>query len=131
MRRITVILRADLKRLWRLSIVVTSIVILHGWIDFQLGRGFVAFMNSRWVSVEPLLLLAAWWCLVGALVQQQRLPPHSQQGVNNSISSVTILSGKALFLILFISLPSFLAQSVVLALSGFSLTSYFGPSVPR
>jgi hypothetical protein len=76
MRDVPAILREDLKHLWPLATVVSAILILHGWIDFRLERGFVTLMNTRWVSLEPLVLTVTWWCLVGVLVQRQRLPGH-------------------------------------------------------
>lgn len=126
MRQALTIFRKDLKHLWPLAAGMVAILALHGWVDFRMHSGYLKVMNTRFFSLEPVFALFAWWCLAGVVVQQESLPGDRQYWLTRPINRKAILAAKALFLVAFVSLPNFLAQTVVLAAAGFPPANYLG-----
>ena len=114
------IFRKDARHLWPMTLVTVVVIALYGWRDFQVAHGFLGVTNSRFGTVEQFVVLIAWWCLAGIVVQQESLVGDRQFWITRPISRGSILSAKILFLLAFVSLPSFAAQAVVLGVTGFS-----------
>jgi hypothetical protein len=135
------IFRKDVRHLWPMALVTIVVIALFGGRDFQLAHGFLKVYNSRFGTAEPFVVLIAWWCLAGIVVQQESLVGDRQFWLTRPISRGSILAAKIFFLLAFVSLPSLAAQSVVLAVTGFSplawlpsllfnqvlIATYFGP----
>jgi hypothetical protein len=126
MREALVIFRKDVKHLWPVGITVSALVVLHGWFDLRMEQSYLKTINGRVYNAEPFLLFLAWWCLAGMLVQQERTAGDRQYWLTRPISRISLLAAKALSLVIFISMPSFLSQTVVLILTGFSPAHYLG-----
>jgi hypothetical protein len=125
MRELLVIFRKDVKHLWPLGAAVSALVILHGWVDLRLEFSFLHTLNMRWHEYEPWLLFLGWWCLVAILMQQERTVGDRQYWLTRPISGAALVGAKGLFLVAFICVPSFLAQTAVLIATGFSVAEHF------
>jgi hypothetical protein len=125
MREALVIFRKDVKHLWPLGVAVSALVILHGWFDLRMEHSFLPTINMRVHEYEPWLLFLGWWCLVAILVQQERTVGDRQYWLTRPISRAALFGAKGLFLVVFICVPSFLAQTAVLAATGFSVAEHF------
>jgi len=129
MRQVLIVFRKDVKHLWPLAAGMVAILGFHGWVDLQMHHGYLKVISTRIYALEPLFALLAWWCLAGIAVQQESLPGDRQYWLTRPIPRQAILAAKALFLAVFVCLPNFLAQVIVLGATGFPPGNYLGALV--
>jgi hypothetical protein len=129
MRQVLTIFRKDVKHLWPLAAFMLAIVSFHGWLDIQMSHGYLRVRNDRILSKEPMLLLIAWWCLAGMVVQQEPVPDDRQYWLSRPIPRKALIGTKALYMVICVCLPNVLAQAVVLGSTGFSPADFLGALV--
>lgn len=127
MKQAIAILRKDLKHLWPYAAAMVALLAMHGWIDLQMHRSYLSVVNTFFMfPLEPVLVLVAVWGLAGLAVLQERLPGDRQYWLTRPISRGALLLAKILLLVVLVCVPNFLAQTIVLAVAGFSPAAWFG-----
>src|SRR5581483_756959 len=121
MRQALHILKKDIRYLW-IEIAVTMLA---------MGMFVVTASQSaqRWSSPLPqtvasfsmnLLLPFAWWTLIVRAIHAETLTGDRQFWPTRPYRWRSLLLAKALFFVLFVNLPLFVAQAIVVAAHGFS-----------
>jgi hypothetical protein len=138
MKQILHIFQKDARHLWReilLSFALTAafaMIYPRQWSPYNYGHGTVAGGFS--LATEPGLALMAsllvllvpigWWILITRVVQSESLVGDGQFWITRPYEWKKLLAAKALFLVVFLYLPIFIAHCVLLKTAGFHPLSY-------
>jgi hypothetical protein len=138
MKQILHILAKDARYLWAeilLSIAVTAAFALAcpaNWRGAE-GMHYFGYMATStssgaqlFVGILELLVFVGWWLLISRLVHGDRLVGDRQFWLTRPYEWKKLLAAKALFLLVFLYLPLFIAQCALLAAAGFSPLSHLG-----
>src|SRR5205823_969629 len=98
------ILRKDVHHLWPQIAAFLLLIAGFGWQDVRLP-----VTGNHRVSFGILLALASWY-LIAVAVQQERPSSQRQDWLTRPIPWTSVLSAKALFVVLFICLPILFVQ---------------------
>src|SRR5579883_1346684 len=124
MRQAIHILRKDIRYLW---IEIAASLIAVGIFVFTAMRSDLAWNSPlpRTVAafLMQFLLPFAWWTLITRAVHAEPLIGDRQFWPTRPYAWRSLLAAKALLIILFINLPVFIAQSIVIATHGFPVAS--------
>jgi hypothetical protein len=113
----------DVRRLWWAA--AATLVILAELAKYDSWRSdWMAGVAEGWLNI---LLPLAWAALIGLAVEQDPLPGDRQFWITRPYSRRALLSAKILFALVFVHVPSFLADCVVLAARGFQPLAALGP----
>lgn len=137
MTQILAIFKKDTRRFWPEILVSLAITVAFAIVYPNTWRavssvpmlGFGRFFGSA----SPMGVLAgclvvlipiSWWILVARLIHGERLVGDNQFWLTRPYEWPKFLAAKLLFLVVFLYLPFFLAQSALLAEGGFRPLSY-------
>jgi hypothetical protein len=134
MKQILHIFAKDVRHLWieiliSLALMVALVITLpvqwfpgmvYGFSVSFSPRGGFTFLPSLLNILVPL----SWWILISPLVHEERLVGDRQFWLTRPYQWKCLLAAKTLFVIGFVFLPLFIAQCVMLAISGFNPLQY-------
>ena len=107
MRRVFTIFTKDVRHLWPQVLVFLAIAALAVVTDPALGA-------HRFQYLARILEPVACWVLIVAVIHEERLIGHEQYWLTRPYTWKNLVAAKALFLMVFISLPLFVCQCVIL-----------------
>jgi hypothetical protein len=113
MRQAIHIFRKDVRHCWPYAAVALALTAAP-----LLRLAGKAQDNTQW-DLAVLPLAAAWWLAIRAVVREERPAGESQFWVTRPYSWRSLLAAKILFLAVFLGLPVFLSDCIVLHASGF------------
>lgn len=123
MRQALVILRKDLRRFWwEIAITMAPLAILS-WLDAQ-RYDFVPGPMEALLSV---FLPIAWAYLVAVVVQEDGLVGGRQFWMVRPVASASLAIAKALFIVIAIHIPDFIADCIVVVSHGHLLVGSLAP----
>jgi hypothetical protein len=121
------IFRKDIRRHWREIALSLATLAAFAWnepslwgpqrLDEYPGR----LIFSRWFT--PMVLIG-WFLLIVRVVHEEVLAGDRQFWVTRPYDWKKLLTAKALFLVVFVNVPLFIAQMVLLSRAGFRPTGY-------
>ena len=122
MRQALHIFKKDARHLWfeiAIVLVVTAAFAFVGarrafWLDDPNANRSVA-----WTMVQILLPLA-WWILIARVVYSETLPGDRQFWTTRPYRWMSLLGAKLLFIAIFVNLPWFIADVIILRAYGFA-----------
>ncbi len=98
--------------------IVVTLAMVAGYVYFNLAQtSFFPFQHDFGVS---LLLPIAGWILIARLMHAEALPDTRQFWLTRPYSRGSLLAAKLLFLLIFINLPKFVADALVVQRFGYS-----------
>ncbi len=126
MKQVLHIFRNDVRHLW-IEIVASLILLalyvwktIHGW---STPEGFMSGLDILWGLVTPLVPIS--WCLLLArAVHNEPLIGDRQFWVTRPYEWKKLLAAKILVAVVFISVPLFIANLILLAAAGFAPVHY-------
>jgi hypothetical protein len=113
MRQAVHIFKKDVRCLWWLILTVLA-----------LTTAFTVFAAKR--HVFGTLLVIAWTDLVACLIHEEALPGTRQFWLTRPYSWGSLLAGKALFVLAFVTLPMTIADIVIVTTQGFRIGPHLG-----
>ena len=123
MSQVLHIFKKDARHLW--PEILISLALTAAFVRVSFG-GVSNFNGGNSTNLLPLFssLLAAlvpvgWWVLTGRVIHDESLVGESQFWVTRPYHWQELLAAKALFLVVFLYLPIFMAQVVLLQAAGF------------
>jgi hypothetical protein len=122
MREILHIFRKDVRSLWWEIAVTLLMLAALAWMEPRTTPFWNAqtkLLNGAAQSLKIMLVLG-WWLLIASVVHQEPLPGDRQYWLTRPISWVRLLGAKLLFFLVFVHVPLFLADCVILAQAGFT-----------
>jgi hypothetical protein len=108
MRRVVTIFMKDVRHLWPQVLVFLAIAALAVITDPVLH-------TSRFEYLARILEPVACWVLIVAVIHEERLIGHEQYWLTRPYTWKNLVAAKALFLVVFVSLPLFVCQYTILA----------------
>jgi len=113
MKRILGIFRKDVRHLWPQALLFWAVL------------GIPAAMHHlvNWLSADRMALVfqpLGCWLLVVSVIHGETLVGHQQYWLTRPYSRKHLMAAKCLFLVVFVNLPLFVYQFVILAKEGFS-----------
>jgi hypothetical protein len=114
------ILWKDTRRLWPGIVATIAVLASLAWQDRGRADWLAGPVEGYLNLVVPLL----WGCLLALAVEQDPIPGDRQFWITRPFSRGSMLAAKLLFALLFVHLPSLLADAYVLAARGFSPVAY-------
>ena len=113
MSRVLTIFRKDVRHLWPQVLMFFAIAALAVVTDPALRMG-----NHRFEYLAPILEPVACWVLIVAVIHEERLIGHEQYWLTRPYTWKNLVAAKALFLAVFVSLPLFVCQCIILVATG-------------
>jgi hypothetical protein len=136
MKQILHIFVKDVRRFWPESLISLALVAAfariypHQWLDadsmhravrFNLfAGGIMGFLGQILVVLIPI----SWWLLISRVVHAEKLVGDRQFWLTRPYEWKKLLGAKVLFLVVFLYLPIFIAQIVLLIEAGFGPFAY-------
>ncbi|HEY3455895.1 MAG TPA: hypothetical protein VGK64_14915 [Bryobacteraceae bacterium] len=122
MRQALHIFKKDVRHLWfeiAIVLVVTAAFAFVGarrafWLDDPNAN-----RNVAWTMAQILLPLA-WWILIARVVYSETLPGDRQFWTTRPYRWMSLLGAKLLFIAIFVNLPWFIADVIILRAYGFA-----------
>src|SRR5262249_53148435 len=129
MTQVLHIFRKDVRHFWKEILLSWCILVVYGWqakLSWNPEKMFSPAFYFAQLGAQfiPLILVLSWWLLLIRVIQDERLVGDRQFWVTRPYRWLELLVAKALFLIIFIHLPLFIAQLVLLKLAGFAALPY-------
>jgi hypothetical protein len=121
------IFRKDVRRHWREIVLSLATLGAFAWNEPRLWEPHrfdeypVRLIFSQWFT--PMVLIG-WFLLIVRLVHEEVLAGDRQFWVTRPYDWKKLLTAKALFLVVFLNLPLFIVQMVLLSNAGFKPTGY-------
>jgi hypothetical protein len=122
MSQILHIFKKDTRRFWPeilLSVIVTAAFALAYPVQWQPSDGGRIRQLQILANVLTVLVPVSWWLLIGRVVHAESLVGDRQFWLTRPYEWKKLLSSKLLFILVWLYLPFFAAQSVLLAEAGF------------
>jgi hypothetical protein len=116
------ILRKDARRLW--PAIVAATLLLGALTRLDRWRG--DWLISSTEGYLNILIPIAWACLIALAVEQDAIPGDRQFWITRPFRMRSLFAAKALFAVLFVHVPSFVADCYILGMRGFSPLTYAG-----
>jgi hypothetical protein len=125
MNQILHILRKDMRRHW--PEIVASVLLLAAFVwreprEWRLWQGLPAASEYLMQFVGPLLVIG-WTFLILRVIHEESLVGDRQFWVTRPYEWEKLLAAKVLFLVIFVNVPLFVAQMVLLKEAGFGIRS--------
>jgi hypothetical protein len=121
MSQIFHIFKKDIRHLW--PEILISLALTIAFVRASLGEWSQGNGGSPYLSVIADLIVAlvpvGWWVLSARLIHDESLVGENQFWTTRPYQWQKLLAAKALFLLVFLYLPLFIAQVVLLASAGF------------
>jgi hypothetical protein len=126
-KQILHIFAKDTRHFWSEILVSLALTSALVWIDAYSRSGdydvpgrMLSLLGSLLLQLVPL----SWWILITRVIQAERLVGDTQFWITRPYTWESLLAAKALFLMVFLWLPFFIAQCLLLAEAGFHPLSY-------
>lgn len=122
MNQILHIFRKDARRFWAeilISLVITACFVCIGaylWLDTDDQHGQVLGVLA---ALLAMLVPVSWWVLITRAIHAERLVGDTQFWITRPYTWKNLLGAKLLFLLVFLYLPFFIAQCLLLIEAGF------------
>ncbi len=120
MRQVLAIFRKDVRHLWPRCLPAVALAALTGLVDC-----FPASLPTGLILLDGLWTLC-WMYLGACLIQQERLTGDRQYWLSRPYDWRLLLAAKALFLLVFATLPLIAVKASVLAVNGISPLRHAG-----
>ena len=120
MRQAIHIFRKDVRHCWPYIAGVVAITAAHAWqasVDTPLPENYRLYTSD---SLIALLMVLAWWLAIGAAVHGESLTGDRQFWTTRPYSWKSLLAAKLLFFAVFLALPIFMSDCIILKASGFN-----------
>jgi hypothetical protein len=136
MKQILHIFAKDTRHLWLeilISLALLAALVLTSLRHFLPGTnhayGFTVSLSSRGglgllATLLTPLIPVSWWILISPVIHEERLVGDRQFWITRPYEWKNLLAAKALFILVYLYLPLFLAQIGVLAKVGFNPFAY-------
>lgn len=135
MKQILHIFAKDARHLWAeilLSGAVTAAFACACPANWRAAEGMYYFRTASistgetelFAEILEFLVLVSWWLLISNLIHDERLVGDRQFWLTRPYEWKKLLAAKLLFLVVFLYLPLFIAQSALLAAAGFQPLSH-------
>jgi len=122
MTQVLHIFRKDVRRLWRETATLNVLLVAYAWETVR--RWHSEFSFEFWSEWLALLVPLAWIFLILRCVQEESLVGDRQFWVTRPHEWPKLLAAKLLFVLVFINVPLFVIDVVLLAKAGFPPASY-------
>jgi hypothetical protein len=129
MKQILHIFAKDVRRFWPEILISLAITAAFAWLyptqwlTMHLSASPPRITNQL-IHLLLLLVPVSWWLLISRLIHAERLVGDTQFWLTRPYEWKKLLTAKLLFLVLFLYLPIFIAQCLLLAVAGFHPLSY-------
>src|SRR5690348_22545 len=122
MRQALHIFKKDVRHLWFEIALVLAVTAAFAFVG--VGRAFRlddprANRSVAWTMAQILMPLA-WWILIARVVYSETLPGDRQFWTTRPYRWMSLLGAKLLFITIFVNLPWFLADMIILRAYGFA-----------
>jgi hypothetical protein len=122
MKQVLHIFKKDFRHCWRECAASIVLLVVYAWNDVHTWgpSRSIAFtlIGSGLLSVGPVLLLVfSWWFLTTRAVQDESLVGDRQFWVTRPYDWKQLLISKVLFVVVFVNLPLFVAQIILLRIA--------------
>ena len=124
------IFKKDWKLLWRYAVVVWTVQITFGWMQFAMDSSESRMLERMMDTLGPLPLLASAF-LLSAAVHQDAIPALQQDWLVRPMRPRDLLAEKLLFAFLTVNGPIFIVDVVQGLTHGFPFLVVVGPAVSR
>jgi hypothetical protein len=129
MRQTLHIFKKDVRHLWFEIVVAILVAVAFAFIGARRAQWLVLPETNRiaaWTMVIFLLPLT-WWTLIARAIHDETLPGDRQFWITRPYSWKSLMGAKLLFVLIFVNLPIFLADGVIIHAYGLPLrTEMFG-----
>jgi hypothetical protein len=116
MRQTLHIFRKDVRHCWPYIAAALALTAANAWQESRELPNPAQVVNMY----RPVLLILAWWLAIGAAVHGESLVGDRQFWVTRPYSWKNLLGAKLLFVALFLGLPMFFSDCVIVLASGFN-----------
>jgi len=127
MNQILHIFLKDTRRFWAEIFISVAITVVFVGVGAYLSMG-VDDLRVQTLSILVSLLMTlvpvSWWVLIARVIHAERLVGDTQYWITRPYVWSNLLAAKLLFLAVFVYLPFFIAQGLLLAEAGFAPQSY-------
>jgi hypothetical protein len=126
MRQALHIFRKDVCHLWPQIAIALALNAAFAWIQ---SKPFYAEKSSGvegWAGIITWLMVLSWWYLTASLIHQESLPGDRQFWLTRPYSRASLVAAKVVFLAVFINIPFFISDCVIVANQGFSPAAAMG-----
>lgn len=126
MKQILHILRKDLRHHWieiAFSLAALSAYSIYAVYDWE--KDTLVFERNFWAIALPILIPLTWWFLIARVIQGETLVGDRQFWITRPYEWKKLLAAKAIFILLFISLPCYLTGVFLLIKAGFNPLHYW------
>jgi hypothetical protein len=120
MRQILHIFRKDARHFWPYAAVVAGLTAMLAYLDPQTTPFYHPWSASQIVEVLHIVLVLAWWFTIAAVVHDETPAGDRQFWLTRPYSRLSIVAAKALFVLVFLTLPLVAADCVILSAKGFA-----------
>ena len=120
MRQAIHIFRKDARYCWPYIAAVVALTAVHAWqasVDTPWPEDYRLYTSD---SLIALLMVLAWWLVIGAAVHGECLTGDRQFWTTRPYSWRSLLAAKLLFFAVFLALPVFISDCIILQASGFN-----------
>jgi len=124
------IFKKDWKLLWRYVVLVWSVQIFFGWMQFVVDSSENRTLERILDVFGPLPLLASAF-LLAAVVHQDTIPGDRQDWLVRPVKSWDLVAAKLLFALLAVNGPIFVGDLLQGLVHGFSFSAVAGPASSR
>jgi hypothetical protein len=122
MKQVLHIFTKDVRRFWpeiSISLALTAGYALLAPLQWKTMIDFANPSLHLLPGLLSLLVPVSWWVLIARVIHEERLVGDTQFWITRPYEWKRLLGSKVLFLLAFLCLPLFLAQSLMLAEAGF------------
>jgi hypothetical protein len=123
MNQILHIFLKDMRRFWAEIFISVAITVVFVGVGAYLSMG-VDDLRVQTLSILVSLLMTlvpvSWWVLIARVIHAERLVGDTQYWITRPYVWSNLLAAKLLFLAVFVYLPFFIAQGLLLAEAGFA-----------
>ena len=126
MNQILTIFKKDARHLWPeiLASVVLTVALVLIYPNTWLPQQYPGVLLSQIATALVVLVPVGWCVLITRLIQSESLVGDRQFWITRPYEWKKLLAAKALFLLVFLSIPTFTAHAVLLREAGFHPLSY-------
>jgi hypothetical protein len=122
MRQTLHIFKKDARHLrWEIALVL---LLMAGFAFSDARLDGSAGGHEPWNRILKLLVMLAWFILIARAIQSEALAGDKQFWLTRPYSWKSLLAAKILFLLVFITLPLMIADSVIVTVQGFSVSQH-------
>jgi hypothetical protein len=128
MKQVLHVFAKDVRRFWpeiSISLAITTAFVLMQPLQWKASENIYNAAHTLVPGFLSLLVPVSWWVLIARVIHEERLVGDTQFWITRPYEWKRLLCSKAFFLLAFLMLPLFLAQSLILGEAGFQPLSFF------